>query len=90
MERFNGQRWHNNLTFHTGYSSILRDPTVRMERLIQRAIVKARDVSGQEVENEIIRHHIALQRIISQNSIVTVFQPIVYLGKPGKRLATRL
>jgi EAL domain-containing protein (putative c-di-GMP-specific phosphodiesterase class I) len=26
-----------------------------------------------------IRHHIALQRIISQNSIIVMFQPIVYL-----------
>lgn len=79
MDRFNDQRWHNNLTFHTGYSSVMRDPTVRMERLIQRAIVQARDVSGQEIENEMIRHHVALQRIISQNLIVSVFQPIVYL-----------
>ena len=79
MERFNGQRWHSNLTFHTGYSAIARDPTIRIERLIQRAIAKARDVSGQEIENEMIRHHIALQRIISNNAIITYFQPIVYL-----------
>src|SRR5262245_37167418 len=79
MERFNGQRWHSNLTFHTGYSAIARDPTIRIERLIQRAIAKAREVSGQEIENEMIRHHIALQRIISNNAIITFFQPIVYL-----------
>ena len=79
MERFNGQRWHSNLTFHTGYGAISRDPTIRIERLIQRAIAKARDVSGQEIENEMIRYHIALQRIISNNAIVTYFQPIVYL-----------
>lgn len=79
MERFNGQRWHSNLTFHTGYGSISRDPTIRIERLIQRAIARARDVSGQEIENEMIRHHIALQRIISNNAIVTFFQPIVRL-----------
>ena len=80
MERFSGQRWHSNLAFHTGYAPILRDPSTRMERLIQRAIAKAREVSGQEVENEMIRHHIALQLIISQNSILTYFQPIVYLS----------
>lgn len=79
MERFNGQRWLSNLAFHTGYASILRDPSSRIERLIQRAIVRAKEVSGQEVENEMIRHHIALQRIISQNAILTYFQPIVYL-----------
>ena len=79
MERFNGQRWHSNLTFHTGYSAIARDPTIRIERLIQRAIAKAREVSGQEIENEMIRHHIALQRIISNNAIITYFQPIVHL-----------
>lgn len=79
MERFDDQRWHSNLTFHTGYASILRDPATRIERLMQRAIVRAREVSGQEVENEMIRHHIALQRIISQNSIITFFQPIVFL-----------
>ena len=79
MERFAGQRWHSNLTFHTGYSPIVRDPTTRVERLIQRAIVKAREVSGQEIENEMIRHHVALQRIISQNAIIILFQPIVYL-----------
>ncbi len=79
MDRFSSQRWFSNLTFHTGYSTILRDPTTRVERLIQRAIARAREVSGQEIENENIRHHIALQRIISQNSIVILFQPIVYL-----------
>lgn len=79
MDRFNGQRWHANLAFHTGYATILRDPSSRIERLIQRAIVRAKEVSGQEVENEMIRHHIALQRIISQNAILTYFQPIVYL-----------
>ena len=79
MERFRNQRWHSNLTFHTGYASIVRDPTTRVERLIQRAIAKAREVSGQEIENEMIRHHISLQRIISQNAIIILFQPIVYL-----------
>ena len=79
MDRFSGQRWHTNLTFHTGHASVSRDPTTRFERLIQRAISSAREVSGQEVENEMIRHHIALQRIISQNSILVMFQPIVYL-----------
>lgn len=79
MDRFSGQRWLANLAFHTGYASILRDPSSRIERLIQRAIVRAKEVSGQEVENEMIRHHIALQRIISQNAILTYFQPIVFL-----------
>lgn len=79
MDRFSAQRWHSNLTFHTGYAAVVRDPTTRFERLIQRGISKARDVSGQEVENEMIRHHIALQRIISQNAIIVLFQPIVYL-----------
>lgn len=79
MDRFAGQRWLSNLAFHTGYASILRDPSSRIERLIQRAIVRAKEVSGQEVENEMIRHHIALQRIISQNAILTYFQPIVFL-----------
>jgi EAL domain-containing protein (putative c-di-GMP-specific phosphodiesterase class I) len=79
MERFIGQRWLSSLVFHTGYASILRDPSSRIERLIQRAIVRAKEVSGQEVENEMIRHHIALQRIISQNAILTYFQPIVFL-----------
>jgi EAL domain-containing protein (putative c-di-GMP-specific phosphodiesterase class I) len=80
MERFSTQRWHSNLTFHTGYASITRDPTIRVERLIQRAISQAREVSGQEIENEMIRHHVALQKIISQNAILILFQPIVYLG----------
>ena len=79
ITRFADQRWHSNLTFHTGYASVLRDPATRIERLIQRAIVRAKEVSGQEIENEMIRHHIALQRIISQNAIITFFQPIVYL-----------
>jgi EAL domain-containing protein (putative c-di-GMP-specific phosphodiesterase class I) len=79
MERFNGQRWHSNLSFHTGYSLLSRDPTIRLERTIQRAIVRAREVSGKEIENEMIRYHIALQRMISMNSILTFFQPIVYL-----------
>jgi EAL domain-containing protein (putative c-di-GMP-specific phosphodiesterase class I)/GGDEF domain-containing protein len=80
LERFSGQRWHSNLNVHTGYSSILRDPTTRIERLIQRGIARAREVSGQEVEHEMMRQHIALQRIISQNSILVLFQPIVYLN----------
>jgi EAL domain-containing protein (putative c-di-GMP-specific phosphodiesterase class I) len=79
MERFSHQRWHSNLTFHTGHAFIQRDPTTRIERLIQRAIARAREVSGQEIENEMIRHHIALQRIISQNAIIVLFQPIVFL-----------
>ena len=79
LERFSSQRWHSNLTLHTGHAFVLRDPTIRIERSIQRALKKARDVSGQEIENEIIRQHIALQKIISQNSILILFQPIVYL-----------
>jgi EAL domain-containing protein (putative c-di-GMP-specific phosphodiesterase class I) len=79
MDRFNHQRWHTNLTFHTGYATVAPDPTSRFERLIQRAIERAREVSGQEVENEMIRHHIALQKIISQNAIIVLFQPIVHL-----------
>ncbi|MCI0443339.1 EAL domain-containing protein, partial [bacterium] len=79
MERFQSQRWHSNLSFHCGYSLINRDPAIRVERSIQRAIARAREVSGAEIENELIRHHISLQRMISMNTIVTVFQPIVYL-----------
>ncbi len=79
MERFKRQRWHSNLSFHTGYSLINPDPTIRIERTIQRAIVHAREVSGHEIENEMISYHISLQRMISMNSILTYFQPIVYL-----------
>jgi EAL domain-containing protein (putative c-di-GMP-specific phosphodiesterase class I) len=79
MERFQSQRWHSNLSFHCGFSLINRDPAIRVERSIQRAIARAREVSGAEIENELIRHHISLQRMISMNTIVTVFQPIVYL-----------
>lgn len=79
MERFRSQRWHSNLSFHCGYSLINRDPAIRVERSIQRGIARAREVSGAEIENELIRHHISLQRMISMNTIVTVFQPIVYL-----------
>jgi EAL domain-containing protein (putative c-di-GMP-specific phosphodiesterase class I) len=79
LERFKEQRWHSNLNVHTGYASILRDPTTRIERLIQRAIARAKEVSGQEVENEMMRQHVALQKIISQNSILIMFQPIVFL-----------
>jgi EAL domain-containing protein (putative c-di-GMP-specific phosphodiesterase class I)/GGDEF domain-containing protein len=79
LERFSNQRWHSNLMVHTGYACVLRDPTIRIERSIQHALKKARDVSGQEIENEMIRQHISLQKIISQNSILIYFQPIVYL-----------
>jgi EAL domain-containing protein (putative c-di-GMP-specific phosphodiesterase class I) len=79
LERFSNQRWHSNLNVHTGYASILRDPTTRIERSIQRALARAREVTGQEVENEMIRQHVALQKIISQNAILILFQPIVYL-----------
>ena len=79
LERYSNQRWHSNLTVHTGYSCVLRDPTIRIERSIQHALKKARDVSGQEIENEMIRQHVALQKIISQNSLLILFQPIVYL-----------
>jgi EAL domain-containing protein (putative c-di-GMP-specific phosphodiesterase class I) len=72
------QRWHH-LSFYTGHATVVRDPAVRIERLIQRAIARAREVTGQEVENQKIRHHIALQRILSNRSITTYFQPIVYL-----------
>ena len=79
LERFSTQRWHSNVKVHTGYATVLRDPTIRIERSIQRALAKAREVSGREVEHEMIRRHIALQKIISQNSILILFQPIVYL-----------
>ena len=36
-------------------------------------------MSGHEIENEMISYHISLQRMISMNSILTYFQPIVYL-----------
>lgn len=79
LERFSSQRWHSNVKVHTGYASVLRDPTIRIERSIQRALATAREVSGREVEHEMIRRHIALQKIISQNSILILFQPIVFL-----------
>jgi EAL domain-containing protein (putative c-di-GMP-specific phosphodiesterase class I) len=79
LERFSSQRWHSNITIHTGYAAISRDPTIRIERSIQRALSRARELSGQEVESEMMRHHISLQKIISQNSILILFQPIVYL-----------
>ncbi|MCI0412626.1 EAL domain-containing protein [bacterium] len=79
LERFSNQRWHSNVKVHTGYASVLRDPTIRIERSIQRALATAREVSGREVEHEMIRRHIALQKIISQNSILILFQPIVFL-----------
>jgi len=83
LERFSNHRWHSSLNVHTGYATILRDPAARFERSIQRAIAKAREVSGQEVEHEMIRQHVALQRIISQNSILILFQPIVFLEGLG-------
>lgn len=79
MDRFSGQRWHANFVFHSGYASVERDPTVRFERSLERAIEKAREMSGQQMENEMIRSYISLQKIISQGSIVTFFQPIVRL-----------
>jgi EAL domain-containing protein (putative c-di-GMP-specific phosphodiesterase class I)/GGDEF domain-containing protein len=79
LERFSNQRWYSNLTVHTGHACLLRDPTIRIERSIQRALKRAREVSGQEIENEMIRQHISLQKIIAQNSILIYFQPIVYL-----------
>jgi EAL domain-containing protein (putative c-di-GMP-specific phosphodiesterase class I) len=79
LERFNGHRWHANFVFHTGYASVMRDPTIRIERLIERAIERAREMSGQQLENEMIRSYISLQKIISQGSIVIYFQPIVSL-----------
>src|SRR3990172_2480966 len=63
LERFNHQRWHSNITIHAGYASIVRDPTTRIERSIQRALARAREISGQEVETEMMRYHIALQKI---------------------------
>lgn len=78
IEQMSQQRWHH-LSFYTGHATVVRDPAVRIERLIQRAIARAREVTGQEVENQKIRHHIALQRILSNRSITTYFQPIVYL-----------
>ena len=78
IEQMSQQRWHH-LSFYTGHASIVRDPAVRIERLILRAISRAREVSGQEVENQKIRHHIALQRILSNRSITTYFQPIVHM-----------
>lgn len=79
MELFSGHRWHANFVFHTGYATVERDPTVRFERLMERAIDKTREMSGRQLENEMMRSYISLQKIISQGSIVTFFQPIVSL-----------
>jgi EAL domain-containing protein (putative c-di-GMP-specific phosphodiesterase class I) len=79
MERFTAMRWYANFVFHTGFATVERDPTIRFERSIERAIDKARERSGQQLENEMIRSYISLQKIITQGSIVTFFQPIVNL-----------
>lgn len=79
MERFSGHRWYANFAFLTGYATVERDPTVRFERLMERAIDKTREMSGRQLENEMMRSYISLQKIISQGSIVTFFQPIVSL-----------
>ena len=68
MELFSGHRWHANFVFHTGYATVERDPTVRFERLMERAIDKTREMSGRQLENEMMRSYISLQKIISQNS----------------------
>ncbi len=62
-----------------GVSSVTEQPFFRLERQIEKGIDEARSAGSREREPERARQHAELKRIIRDQQIETLFQPIVEL-----------
>lgn len=72
------ESWHTSeLGFYWGYSLISKNPRVRMERLLARALKEAEQLAGSEGEIDKGRRVTELKEIIGRGQIHIVFQPIV-------------
>jgi len=67
------------LTFHEGHALMYRDPMLRAERSIHRALDEAMFMSLRQRTREEDRRTLALDEIIAGDQIITLFQPIVDL-----------
>ncbi len=67
------------LTFHEGHALMYRDPMLRAERSIHRALDEAMFMSLRQRTRDEDRRTLALDEIIAGDQIITLFQPIVDL-----------
>ena len=67
------------VTFHEGHALMYRDPMLRAERSIHRALDEAMFMSLRQRTREEDRRTLALDEIIAGDQIITLFQPIVDL-----------
>ncbi|MEW6368025.1 MAG: EAL domain-containing protein [Acidobacteriota bacterium] len=63
----------------TGRSFVMADPMQRLERQLYKAIGEARQQLDRKIERDEVRLRAVLKKIISERSVRTVYQPIVYL-----------
>lgn len=63
-----------------GYSLVVNNPLIRVRRLVNRLMDEARDMARLQRPLSTIRHKEWLQRIILNEGVTTVFQPIYHLG----------
>jgi EAL domain-containing protein (putative c-di-GMP-specific phosphodiesterase class I) len=70
---------HTPLTFHEGHALMYRDPMLRAERSIHRALDEAMFMSLRQRTREEDRRTLVLDEIIAGDQIITLFQPIVDL-----------
>lgn len=67
------------LTFHEGHALLYRDPMLRAERSIHRALDEAMFMSLRQRTRDEDRRTLVLDEIIAGDQIITLFQPIVDL-----------
>jgi len=81
-ERFAGAEYQDMTprpTVNVGVSAVTEHPFFRLERQIERGIDDARAAGSRERDDERARQHAELKRIIRDQRIETLFQPIVAL-----------
>ncbi len=73
------------LGFYLGYSLIFKNPKVRMERQLARALKGAESIAANESEIDKVRRVTELKEIIGRGQIHILFQPVVHF-RPGSVL----
>ena len=64
---------------HSGYALLHRDPMLRAERVVHRALDEAMSMSLRETEREEDRRLLVLDALIQGQDVVTLYQPILDL-----------
>ena len=81
-DRFGSPEFHSMsppLSCHVGYAAFTDQPFFRLERLVERAIDEARALGLQSDPQQRSREQAELKRIIREEDIDVVFQPVVNL-----------